>query len=46
MIARKLLRANVGKLHTKQEHTMTLEEALGRPTISIPEAGALFYGLA
>lgn len=25
---------------------MTLEEALSRPTIPVPEAGALFYGLA
>lgn len=25
---------------------MTLEEALSRPTISVPEAGRLFYGLA
>lgn len=25
---------------------MTLEEALSRPTISVPEAGALFFGLA
>lgn len=24
---------------------MTLEEALGRPTIPVPEAGALFFGL-
>lgn len=24
---------------------MTLEEALARPTISVPEAGKLFYGL-
>ena len=25
---------------------MTLEEALSRPTISVPDAGALFFGLA
>lgn len=25
---------------------MTLEEALSRPTIPIPEAGAVFFGLA
>jgi hypothetical protein len=25
---------------------MTLEEALKRPTIPVPEAGALFFGLA
>lgn len=25
---------------------MTLEEALARPTISVPEAGRLFFGLA
>ena len=25
---------------------MTLEEALKRPTISVPEAGRLFFGLA
>lgn len=25
---------------------MTLEEALSRPTISVPEAGALFFGVA
>jgi hypothetical protein len=25
---------------------MTLEEALCRPTISVPDAGALFFGLA
>ena len=25
---------------------MTLEEALARPTISVPDAGKLFYGLA
>ena len=24
---------------------MTLEEALSRPTISVPDAGAVFYGL-
>lgn len=25
---------------------MTLDEALARPTISVPDAGRLFYGLA
>lgn len=25
---------------------MTLEEALSRPTISVPDAGRLFFGLA
>lgn len=25
---------------------MTIEEALSRPTISVPDAGALFFGLA
>lgn len=25
---------------------MTLDEALSRPTISVPDAGRLFYGLA
>lgn len=25
---------------------MTLEEALGKPTISVPDAGRLFFGLA
>jgi len=25
---------------------MTIEEALARPTISVPEAGKLFFGLA
>lgn len=25
---------------------MTLDEALARPTISVPDAGALFFGLA
>ncbi len=25
---------------------MTLDEALSRPTISVPEAGKLFFGLA
>ena len=25
--------------------TMTLDEALSRPTISVPEAGAVFYGI-
>jgi hypothetical protein len=25
---------------------MTIEEALSRPTISVPEAGRLFFGLA
>ena len=25
---------------------MTVEEALARPTISVPEAGRLFFGLA
>lgn len=25
---------------------MTLEEALARPTISVPDAGKLFFGLA
>lgn len=25
---------------------MTLDEALSRPTVSIPDAGAVFYGLA
>jgi hypothetical protein len=25
---------------------MTIEEALARPTISVPEAGRLFFGLA
>lgn len=24
---------------------MTIEEALGRPTISVPDAGKLFFGL-
>jgi hypothetical protein len=25
---------------------MTIEEALSRPTISVPDAGSLFFGLA
>ncbi|QIJ40281.1 helix-turn-helix domain-containing protein [Rhizobium leguminosarum] len=25
---------------------MTLNEALSRPTLSVPEAGAIFYGLS
>ncbi|AVA21585.1 hypothetical protein NXC24_CH01946 [Rhizobium sp. NXC24] len=27
-------------------HHVTLEEALSKPTISVPEAGKLFFGLA
>lgn len=27
------------------EHSMTLEEALTRPTISVPDAGRLFFGI-
>ena len=30
----------------ERENLMTLDEALSRPTISVPDAGKLFFGLA
>jgi hypothetical protein len=27
-------------------HSMTIERALSRPTVSVPDAGAVFYGLS
>jgi hypothetical protein len=48
-VARRLKGVNVTKVHTlltKPEMIVTLEEALKCPTISVPDAGRLFYGLA
>ncbi|MGZ2472623.1 hypothetical protein ACVI1N_000914 [Sinorhizobium medicae] len=48
-VARGLKTDNVTNVHTlltKPEKIMTLEEALTKPTISVPDAGKLFFGLA
>ena len=42
-------RYKVCTLHTKHHgkvNAVTLDEALSRPTIPIPDAGAVFFGLA